>query len=48
MNVLDLLLVNAEAGVNVLNVIDLNKDNGALRESHDQELFAVLARNGIF
>ena len=47
-NVLNLLLVNTEAGVDVLNVIDLNKDNGALRKSHDQELFAVLARNGIF
>ena len=29
-NVLNLLLVNTEAGVDVLNVIDLNKDNGAL------------------
>ena len=48
MNVIDLLLVHAEACIDVLHMIDFNKDHGAFRESHRQELLAVLAWRSIF
>ena len=47
-NMIDLLLVHTEASIDVLHVIDFNKDHGALRESHRQELLAVLAWRCIF